>query len=289
MLAQFIISGVVVGCIYALVAIGFTMIYNATETVNFAVGESLMLGAYFVLTFYKLWGLPYPVALLLTLVAAGLLGYLVFDRIVSRPLIEATMLTRIIALLGLSTVLKGAARLIWGADSYHLPSPFPTYPVAIGPANITIQEMAVVGVTCVIVAALYLFFRYTWLGKAMRATSQSRRAASLMGVNVGGVFAATWIIGTMLSALGGVLLGPLLLVNPDMGSIGIKSFTAAVLGGFGSIPGAIIGGILLGVVENLVAGYLRADLQAAATFVLLLAVLAIRPTGILGVRLDRRV
>jgi branched-chain amino acid transport system permease protein len=289
MLAQFIISGVVVGCIYALVAIGFTMIYNATETVNFAVGESLMLGAYFVLTFYKLWALPYPVALLLTMVAAGLLGYIVFDRIVSRPLIEASMLTRIIALLGLSTVMKGAARLIWGADAYHLPTPFPTTPVQIGPASMTIQEMAVVGVTIVIVAGLYLFFRFTWLGKAMRATSQSRRAASLMGINVGAVFAATWVIGTMLSALGGVLLGPLLLVNPDMGSIGIKSFTAAVLGGFGSIPGAIIGGILLGVVENLVAGYLRADLQAAATFVLLLVVLAIRPTGMFGARLDRRV
>lgn len=289
MLAQFIASGIVVGCIYALVAVGFTMIYNATETVNFAVGESLMLGAYFILTFYKLWELPYPVALLLTLLSAGTLGYIVFDRIVSRPLIEATMLTRVIALLGLATVLKGAVRLIWGADAYHLPSPVPTDPVRLGPALVTIQELIVVGVTIAIVAALYLFFRFTKLGKAMRATSQSRRAASLMGVNVSAVFAMTWIIGTVLSALGGVLLGPLLLVDPDMGHIGIKSFTAAVLGGFGSIPGAIIGGILLGVVENLVAGYLRADLQAAATFVLLLAVLAIRPTGMFGVSLDRRV
>lgn len=289
MLAQFIASGIVVGCIYALVAVGFTMIYNATETVNFAVGESLMLGAYFILTFYKLWELPYPVALLLTLMSAGALGYIVFDRIVSRPLMEATMLTRVIALLGLATVLKGAVRLIWGADAYHLPSPVPTDPVRLGPALVTIQELIVVGVTIVIVAALFLFFRFTKLGKAMRATSQSRRAASLMGVNVSAVFAMTWIIGTVLSALGGVLLGPLLLVDPDMGHIGIKSFTAAVLGGFGSIPGAIIGGILLGVVENLVAGYLRADLQAAATFVLLLAVLAIRPTGMFGVSLDRRV
>lgn len=289
MLAQFIASGIVVGCIYALVAVGFTMIYNATETVNFAVGESLMLGAYFILTFYKLWELPYAVALLLTLGSAGVLGYIVFDRMISRPLLEATLLTRVIALLGLATVLKGLVRLIWGADAYHLPSPVPTDPVRLGPALVTIQEIIVVGVTVAIVAGLYLFFRFTKLGKAMRATSQSRRAASLMGVNVSAVFAVTWIIGTMLSALGGVMLGPLLLVDPDMGHIGIKSFTAAVLGGFGSIPGAIIGGILLGVVENLVAGYLRADLQAAATFMLLLAVLAIRPTGMFGASLERRV
>jgi branched-chain amino acid transport system permease protein len=289
MLAQFLISGAVVGCIYALVAIGFTMIYNATDTVNFAVGESLMLGAYFVLTFYKLWDLPFPLALVLTLISAAALGYFVFDRIATRPLVEATPLARIIALLGLSTVLKGAARMIWGADAYHLPSPFPPGVVRMGPAGISFQELAVVVVTCAIVAGLYLFFRFTWLGKAMRAASQSRRAAAIMGINVSSVFAITWIIGTMLSALGGVLLGPLLLVDPDMGSIGIKSFTAAVLGGFGSIPGAILGGLLLGIAENLVAGYLRADWQAAATFVLLLAVLAIRPTGILGIRLDRRV
>ena len=289
MLAQFVVSGVVVGCIYALVAVGFTIIYNATETVNFAVGESLMLGAYFILTFYKLWDLPYPLALVLTLIAAGLLGYIVFDRIVSRPLIAAPMLTRIIALLGLSTVLKGAVRLIWGADAYQLPTPFPTRTINIGPAVMGIQEMVIVGATVAIVAALYLFFRYTWLGRAMRATSQSRRAAALMGINVPGVFAMTWVVGTMLSALGGVLLGPLLLVDPDMGSIGIKSFTAAVLGGFGSIPGAILGGILLGVVENLVAGYLKAELQPAATFILLLGVLAIRPTGMFGTRLERRV
>jgi len=289
MLAQFVASGIVVGCIYALVAVGFTMIYNATETVNFAVGESLMLGAYFLLTFYKLWALPYPLALLLTLLAAGALGYLVFDRMVSRPLVEATLLTRVIALLGLSTVLKGAARLIWGADAYHLPSPFPTDPVELGPALVTVQELIIVGATVAIVGLLFLFFRFTKLGKAMRATSQSRRAAALMGVNVPGIFALTWIIGTMLSALGGVLLGPLLLVDPDMGHIGIKSFTAAVLGGFGSIPGAIIGGILLGVVENLVAGYIRADFQAIGTFLLLLAVLAIRPTGMFGASLERRV
>lgn len=289
MLTQFIISGVVVGCIYALVAVGFTLIYNATQTVNFAVGESLMLGAYFILTFYKFGELPYPVALVLTLVAAALLGYLLFDRLISRPLIEATLLTRVIALLGVATVIKGTVRLLWGADAHHLPTPVSTAAVSVGPAQVSIQEIIVVAVTFAIIAALYLFFAFTRLGKAMRATSQSRRAAALMGINVPGIFALSWILGTMLSALGGVLLGPLMLVDPDMGHIGIKSFTAAVLGGFGSIPGAILGGILLGVVENLIAGYWRADFQSAAAFLLLLAVLAIRPTGMFGVSLERRV
>ncbi|MGF7160998.1 branched-chain amino acid transport system permease protein [Rhodoligotrophos appendicifer] len=289
MLAQFILSGIVVGCIYALVAIGFTMIYNATETVNFAVGESMMLGAYFILTFYKLWEMPYWLALVLTLGAAGLVGYVVFDRIVSRPLISAPMLSRVIALLGLATVLKGVARLIWGADAYHLPSPISSTPLHLGTMLLTLQEAVIIGSTVVVICALYGFFYFTRLGQAMRATAQSRRAASLMGVNVPLIFSITWIIGTVLSAFGGVLLGPLLLVDPDMGDIGMKSFTAAVLGGFGSIPGAILGGILLGIAENLVAGYLRADLQTAATFVLLLAVLAIRPTGMFGASLERRV
>jgi branched-chain amino acid transport system permease protein len=290
MLAQFIWSGVVVGVVYALVAIGFTMIYNATETVNFAVGESLMLGAYFILTFYKLEALPYAVALALTLGAAGIVGFAVFDRLVSKPLIEATLLTRVIALMGLAAIMKGAVRLIWGADAHHLQSPVSTEPFAIGPLLVTPLELVIVGVTVATLFCLYAFFRFTRLGKAMRATSQSRRAAALMGVNVPFIFALAWVIGTMLSALGGVLLGPLLLVNPDMGDvIGIKSFTAAVLGGFGSIPGAILGGMLLGVVETLVAAYWRSDFQTAATFVLLIAVLAIRPTGMLGQSLERRV
>jgi branched-chain amino acid transport system permease protein len=289
MIAQYVWSGVVVGAVYALVAIGFTMIYNATETVNFAVGESLMVGAYLILTFYKVYELPYGVALILTLACAGWFGWIVFDRLLSAPLIEATLLTRVIALMGLAAIIKGCARLIWGADAWHLQPPLSTEPFALGPVLVTPLEVAIVGTTLAAIGLLTAFFRLTRLGMAMRATQQSRRAAALMGVNVPFVFAVAWIIGTMLSALGGALLGPLILVNPDMGDIGIKSFTAAVLGGFGSIPGAILGGMLLGVAETLVAAYWRSDFQAAATFVLLIGVLAIRPTGMLGVSLDRRV
>jgi branched-chain amino acid transport system permease protein len=289
MIAQFIWSGIVVGAVYALVAIGFTMIYNATETVNFAVGESLMIGAYLILTFYKIYELPYVVALVLTLACAGCFGFIVFDRLLSRPLIEATLLTRVIALMGLAAIIKGVARLIWGADAWHLQAPLSTEPFSLGPLRVTPLEVAIVATTLAAIVLLYGFFRFTRLGMAMRATSQSRRAAMLMGVNVPLVFATAWVIGTMLSALGGALLGPLILVNPDMGDIGIKSFTAAVLGGFGSIPGAILGGVLLGVAETLVAAYWRSDFQAAATFVLLIGVLAVRPTGMLGISLDRRV
>lgn len=289
MLLQFLINGVVVGCIYALVAIGFTVIYNATRTVNFAGGESLMLGAFFLLTFWKLWGLPYPAALVLTLAAAALLGFVVFDRLISRPMMEASMLSRVIALMGVAAIMKGSARLVWGADAYNLPAAFGTRPWTLGPVLITPQEVAIVAFTAVIILGLYLFFQLTKLGKAMRATSQSPRGAALVGVDVAGIFAAAWVIGTMLSAFGGVLLGPLLLVEPDMGFIGIKSFTAVVLGGFGSIPGAIAGGVLLGVVENLVAGYVRADLQIAATFLLLIGVLAVRPAGLLGKPIRKRV
>jgi branched-chain amino acid transport system permease protein len=288
-LVQFLINGLVVGCIYALVAIGFTVIYNATETVNFAGGESLMLGAYFILTFSKLWALPYGIALALTVGAAALLGFVVFDRLVSKPMMEASLLSRVIALMGLAGIIKGTVRLVWGADAYDLPAKFGTTPWQLGPVLITPQEVAIVVITFAIIGGLYAFFELTRFGTAMRATAQNRRGAGLVGIDVAKVFAAAWIVGTVLSVLGGVLLGPLLLVEPDMGFIGIKSFTAIVLGGFGSIPGAIIGGILLGLVENLVAGYLRADLQTAATFVLLIGVLAIRPNGLLGTPVATRV
>ena len=197
--------------------------------------------------------------------------------------------SRVIALLGLASVMKGTVRLIWGADAIHMSSPFSTKPIVIGPVEISQQEIAIVVVTFSVIGLLYLFFQHTKIGMAMRATSQNRRAASLMGISVTGVFAAAWIIGTMLSALGGVFLGPLLLVDPDMGSIAFKSFTAVVLGGFGSLPGAVVGGILLGVVENLAGGYIRSDLQIAVTFILLIAVLAIKPTGLLGKPLAKRV
>jgi branched-chain amino acid transport system permease protein len=289
MLIAALVNGVVVGCIYALVAIGFTMIYNATETVNFAVGESLMIGAYLLLTFQKFWGWPYYAALFSTLIVAGILGYAVFDRLVSRPMMTASLLSRVIALMGLASIIKGVVRLVWGADAFYLSSPFPTKPIIIGPVEISVQELAIVAITSFVLLALYLFFRHTKAGMAMRATSQNRRAAALMGVNIAGVFAAAWIIGTALSALGGAFLGPLLLVDPDMGSIAFKSFTAVVLGGFGSIPGALLGGVLLGVVENLAGGYIRSDLQIGASFILLIAVLAIRPTGLLGKPLQKRV
>jgi branched-chain amino acid transport system permease protein len=278
-----------VGCIYALVAVGFTMIYNATETVNFAVGESLMVGAYLMLTFDKYLGWFYPLALLATLGIAGVLGFVIFDRLVSRSLMTATLLSRVIALLGIASVMKGTVRLIWGADAIHMSSPFSTKPITIGPVEISQQEIAIVVVTFSIIGLLYLFFQHTKIGMAMRATSQNRRAASLMGISVAGVFASAWIIGTMLSALGGVFLGPLLLVDPDMGSIAFKSFTAVVLGGFGSLPGAVAGGILLGIVENFAGGYIRSDLQIAVTFILLIVVLAVKPTGLFGKPLAKRV
>src|SRR5262249_32749026 len=136
------------------------MIYNATETVNFAVGESLMIGAYLILTFYKLYELPYLLALALTLGAAGLFGFIVFDRLLSRPLIEATLLTRVIALMGLAAIIKGAARLIWGADAYHLQAPLSTEPFAIGPLLVTPLEVAIVATTLAAIVALYVFFQF---------------------------------------------------------------------------------------------------------------------------------
>ena len=289
MLAASIANGVVVGCIYALIAVGFTVVFKATETVNFAVGESLMIGAYLLLTFSKFWGWSYGLAVAATLATSGLMGYLVFDRLVSRPMMTAPLLSRVIALMGLAAVIKGCARIVWGADAHHLQAAFSSRPISIGPASVSINEIAIVVITAVVVALLFAFYQYTRLGKAMRATSQNRRGAALMGINVAAMFAAAWVIGTMLSALGGVLLGPLLLIDPDMGSIVFKSFTAVVLGGFGSMPGAIVGGILLGVIENLVSAYIRTDMQVIATFLLLILVLAVKPTGLMGQPTVRKV
>jgi len=191
--------------------------------------------------------------------------------------------------MGIAAVIKGTVRLTWGPDAQHLAPVFGTTPRAVGPVLITAQDLWVVSSTVAIIAALYVFFRFTPLGKAMRATSQNRRAAQLCGININRIFATAWVGGTILSALGGVFLASIIVVDPDMGIIGIKSFTAVVLGGFGSFPGAVIGGILLGITENLVAGFLGAQYQLAVTFLLMLVVLAIRPAGILGRSRERRI
>lgn len=282
MLIPLLVDGIVVGCIYALVALGFTIIYNATETVNFAVGESLMLSAYFVLTFYKLWGWSYPTAVFCTLLLAAILGYVVFDRLVSRPMIAAPELSRIIALVGLSAMMKGMVRLVWSGDAYQIPSALPAGRVTLGPAAVTLQQLTVIVVTVATAGGLYAFLRWTKIGAAMRATSNNRRAAALMGVDVKSIYTLAWVVGSVMSAIAGLLLAPLLLVQPEMGAIAFKSFTAVVLGGFGSMPGAIAGGIILGVTENLASAYIRADLQVAVTFGVLLAVLVVRPTGLFG-------
>lgn len=288
MFAQLVFAGLVVGSLYALVALGFTLIYKATEVVNFAHGEILMLGAYVALTLMVGLGLPFPVALPVTLALAALFG-LLLNWSAIRPLMDASLLSQVIALLGIASIVKGTVRNVWGVQGHYFPPPLPTDPLSLGGVLATPQDLAVIGVTLACIAALYVFYEHTRVGLAMRGTSQNRKAAALMGIDVPKVFALAWAAGAVLSALGGVFLAPLVVVDPDMGEIGMKAFAAVVLGGFGSLPGAIVGGVLLGVAENLVAGYVSSQVQLAVPFLLMVAVLTIYPSGLFGRTVRQRV
>lgn len=287
MLAQLIITGLTLGSIYALIALGFVLIYKATEVVNFAHGELVMMGAYFAMVFQTHLGLPFPLTFLLTLLAGVLLGAGV--ELSLRPLINAPLWSLIIATFGMSFILKSVARLLWGPDLYPFPSPFSTTPMTVVGLLIPPQRLWVVGVVLAVMVALYYFFKSTKLGKSMRAVSQNRNAAVLMGINVTWVFALTWSCAAALGAISAILLAPLISIHPEMGLIALKGFTAAIIGGFSSLPGAVLGGLIVGVVETLTSGFIAGGLEEIVALGLLILTLLIRPAGLFAEQTVRRV
>lgn len=281
LLPQLIVSGLAAGCLYALVAIGLVLIYKATDIVNFAQGESVTVGAYMGWLVVTEFNLPYLLAMPVVLVGCALVGVVV-ERVAYRPLIKSPPFTVILATLAIGLLITNIIRLIWQDTPRTLPGVLSSQPLEIGNVLITPERLGIMITVVIVVALLVLFFRYSRLGKAMRATAQSQEAASLMGISVPGIFSKTWALGTALGGLAGMLIAPLVGVNTELGGVLIPGFVAAIVGGFTSIPGAIVGGLMVGVIENLGGVYVSSSFKRVTAFVILIAVLMIKPSGLFG-------
>lgn len=285
---QFLASGLTAGSIYALVALGFSIIFNASRVINFAQGEFVMIGGMSAVSLVAI-GMPMPVAIVGAVLVAGLVGLLLEALAVGRAR-KADVVTLIIITIGASILLRGLAQLVWDKSIHGLPPLSGNEPIAVFGATILPQSLWVLGVTLVTVVALSAFFRGSRLGKAMRATSYNRLAAELVGIDVRKVLFFSFGLAAMLGALGGVLIAPIAFTSWDVGiMLGLKGFAAAMLGGMGSFPGAIVGGLLLGLLESFGAGYLSSAYKDVIAFALLLAVLLVRPDGLLGAARSDRV
>lgn len=289
---QLVLSGLVVGSIYALVGLGFVIIYKSSSILNFAQGEFLMLGAYVCLAIFTGTKVPFAVAFVLTLAFSALLGVLM-ERVLLRPMIGEPVISVIMLTLGLASVLKAVVQGIWGTDTRPYPEIFPTTPVRIGPLPVSQGYLYSVASVLVLLLLFSVFFKYSRAGIAMRATAFSQQVALSMGISVKRIFALAWSIAAVVSAVGGVLLGGLRGgVDGAFALFGLKVIPVVILGGLDSIAGAIVGGVVMGVLENLAGGYLDpvfgGGVKEVAPFVALVAILTIRPYGLFGkVKIER--
>lgn len=282
-LSQYLISGLTNGAIYALIALGFGIIFNATHIINFAQGEFVMLGALIAISLHQAFP-SLPVAFVGAVLLVTLLG-LLFERLALRPVKDRSPLTLIIITVGGAVLLKGLAMLWWGKEAYNLPPFSGAVPLSLGPATILPQNLWVLGVAALLLAGLEAFFRLTLTGKAMRACAYNPVAARLVGIPAARMVQLSFGLSAALGAAGGILIAPLTLGVYDMGTmLGLKGFSAAILGGLGSSLGGVLGGLLLGVAESLASGLISSGYRDAVAFFILLVVLFVRPQGLLGGR-----
>ncbi len=276
---QLLLSGLSQGCVYGLIALGFVLIYKATEMLNFAQGDLMMLGAFVAFTLVNLMGLPFVVGFALALVAMVAFG-MSLERTVLRPMIGEPPFAVLMLTIGLGFVLRAVAGAVWGAEPRTIDVPFAGKVLAVGDVVVGYENLVVMGGTAVLCFALWLFFRYSRMGVAMQAASQNQLAAYYSGVPVKRVTSLVWGISAAISATAGVLVAPIALIDPNMGLVGIKAFAAAIVGGFGSLPGAIVGGLLIGVAEQFAGLYLPPGVGEVSAFAILLLMLFVRPEGI---------
>ena len=287
---QLLISGVSLGCIYALIALGFVLIYKATETVNFAQGELMMLGAFGGLILMKVAGWSFWFAAPAAVVAMFLLG-MALERLVIRPIMGQPQFTIVMLTIGVGYTARGLVSMIpeIGTETHTLAVPYKGEVIHLGGAVISVEQVAVIGVTAVLCAALFVMFRYSKLGIAMQATSQNQLAAYYMGIPVRRINGLVWGLSAAVAALAGLLLAPITFVHANMGFIGLKAFPAAVVGGFGSLPGAIVGGLVIGLVEAFAGFYLPEGFKDIAAYVVVLVMLVVKPNGLFGGTLRKKV
>ena len=287
-----LISGIRLGSIYAIIALGYTMVYGIAKMLNFAHGDVIMIGAYSAFVALYRANLPLPIALIISIFICTLLGVII-ERLAYKPLRQASSLAVLITAIGVSYFLQNLALLIWGSAAKIFPTilDYGSINLFNDKLKLSYQMLITITVCIVIMILLNLFIKKTKIGKAMRACSEDKEAAALMGINVDNIISLTFAIGSGLAAIAAVLLcAAYPTVTPTLGSMpGIKAFTAAVIGGIGSIPGALLGGLLLGVIEIIVKAYVLSELTDAIAFGVLILVLLFKPTGLLGKKVKEKV
>tara|TARA_Y100001934_G_C12256251_1_gene727675 strand:- start:37 stop:906 length:870 start_codon:yes stop_codon:yes gene_type:complete len=285
---QLIISGLSQGCVYGLIALGFVLIYKATEMVNFAQGDMMMLGAFLAYTFSNLLELNFGVVILLTFLSMAAFGA-ILERVALRPMLGEPPFAVLMLTIGLGFILRAVAGAIWGNEPRALDTPFAGGVFRFGDLIVGYENLAIVVGTVLLCGVLFIFFKFTRLGIAMQAASQNQLAAYYVGIPVKAIFAMVWALSAVISATAGILVAPVMLVDPLMGFIGVKAFAAAIVGGFGSLPGAIVGGLIVGLVEQFAGLYLPPGFSDMSAYVILLLMLMIRPEGIFATMQKKKV
>ncbi len=279
-LFQYILSGLSNGAIYALIGFGFAVIYNATGIINFAQGEFVMLGGMLTVFFLTVLQMPLAPAILLAIAVSTAAG-VTFERLAIRPLRNAEPLRLIIITIGASIFIRGVAMLLWGKDTHALPAFSGQEPLAVAGATILPQHLWIFGVTILIILASRLFFNHTIMGKAMRACSYNPQAAGLVGISVKNMVMLSFMVSAAIGSLAGIIIAPLTMTSYDVGiMLGLKGFCAVIIGGMSSGLGTVMGGLLLGLLESLGAGFISASYKDAIAFIILLLILFIRPEGL---------
>ncbi|ACM21149.1 branched-chain amino acid ABC transporter, membrane protein [Geotalea daltonii FRC-32] len=279
---QYSLSGLATGAIYALIGIGFSIIYNATGIINFAQGEFVMLGG--ILTFFFLDILQFPLwgAVPMAVAGATLCG-LLFERLAIRPLAKASPINLVIITIGGSILIRGLAMLVWGKDTHSVPSFSGDDPISIGSATLLPQHLWIIGITLVVICLNKYFFYHTISGKAMRACAYNPRAAGLVGIDVKRMVLLSFVISSAMGSMAGIIIAPLTMTAYDVGvMLGLKGFCAAIIGGMSTGMSVVVGGLLLGVLESLGAGMISSGYKDAIAFIILLLILFIRPQGLFG-------
>jgi branched-chain amino acid transport system permease protein len=279
---QLLATGLAMGSIYALVALGFVLISNAVNVVNFAQGEFVMVPAFVAVWLMTALKLPFPVVYLIILIFMGVFG-IVFQRLAYYPLRNRTFLPVIISTIGVSIFLKNAAQLVFGAEPLLMTRPTSADVLNLAGVFIDPQHVVIIVVTLITLVFQYVFFEKTSLGKKMQATAQDKEMARLLGVRVSKMIVITFVYSSILGGVAGILIGPIFYVSKEMGAmLGLKAFCSTIVGGFGSVPGAILGGLFLGVIEVISAYYISSAYRDAFAFIMLILVLLFRPQGFFG-------
>lgn len=283
-LIQLLIGGLSTGIIYGFVAIGFVLLWQTSQTINFAQGEFVMVPMFVMVGLHVVWGLPFWLSFFLTILASGLLG-LLFEKVMIRKLLPGGVIVIVIATLGLSGLLRYGMQIAWTPQTLFFPPIFNTEPINFADITLSAEDILNIVIISILIIVLHLLIKKTKLGKAMQAVAQSRETATLMGINVNRIIISVFVLNSILAGTAAVFAAPIYFVRYDIGVyIGLKAFIAAVIGGFNQIKGALVGGLAVGLAETFSAAYLSGAYREGITMVLLIVILLVKPEGIMGIK-----